>query len=112
MTEEQYWDGDTSLVRAYRKADEMRRKRRNEELWLQGAYIYEALCDVSPVLRPFAKAGTKPVPYPEEPYPITVEDMREREEREKREKMEVMKRRMLAFTEAVNKKLKEGEIDA
>ena len=35
--------------------------------WEQGLYIYEALCDVSPILRAFSKA-TKPLQYPQQPY--------------------------------------------
>ena len=31
-------------------------------------YIYEAICDVSPILHAFAKSGTRPRPYPEKPY--------------------------------------------
>ena len=34
-------------------------------------YIYEAICDASPVLHAFAKRGTKPHPYSEKPYPIS-----------------------------------------
>ena len=89
MTPEQYWDGDPSLAKYYRKSDEIRRERRNQELWLQGMYIYEALCDVSPVLNAFAKKGTKPNPYPDHPYPLSTKDrdaekkLRERRERDK-----------------------------
>ena len=31
MTPEQYWDGDPMLAHYYRKAEEMRQKRKNEE---------------------------------------------------------------------------------
>ena len=62
MTEEQYWDGDPELVKYYRKAEEIRNEKRNQELWLQGMYIYEALCDASPIFHAFAKKGTKPRP--------------------------------------------------
>lgn len=71
MTEEQYWDRDCRLVIAYRKADELRMSRKNQEMWLQGAYIYEALSRVSPLLHAFAKKGTKPAPYLAEPFAIT-----------------------------------------
>ena len=71
MTYEQFWEGDPSLTKYYRKADEMRTEKMNMEKWLQGMYIYEALCDVSPVLNAFAKKGTKPHPYVDKPYPIT-----------------------------------------
>mgnify|MGYP000200049026 len=40
-------------------------------MWLQGAYFYEALSRVSPLLHAFAKKGTKPAPYLAEPFAIT-----------------------------------------
>ena len=89
MTSEQYWDGDPSLPKYYRKADEIKQARRNQELWLQGMYIYEALCDVSPVLNAFAKKGTKPNPYSDHPYALSSKDraaekkLQEQREREK-----------------------------
>ena len=71
MSEEQYWDRDPTLAKYYRKADAIRTERMNQEKWLQGLYIYEAICDVSPVLHAFAKKGSKPRPYTAEPYPLT-----------------------------------------
>lgn len=106
MSAEQYWDGEPSLAKAYRKADEIRQKRRNEELWLQGMYIYEALCDVSPMLHAFAKRGTKPRPYSDRPYAITNRD-REEEHRVKMEKeREKAKNYMEAKMAAINKRFK------
>ena len=103
MTPEQYWDGDPALAKHYRKADEIRRKRRNEELWLQGMYIYEALCDVAPVFHAFAKKGTKPNPYSEHPYAITSRDREEeRRIREKRDR-DKARRYMEAKMVAINK---------
>lgn len=79
MTHSQFWNEDACLVKDYRKADELRTKRKNAEFWLQGMYTYEALCNVSPVLHAFAKGGTEPIPYPAKPYAITQEERRERE---------------------------------
>ena len=104
MTPDQYWDGDPMLAKWYRKAEEMRQKRRNEELWLQGMYIYEALCDVSPLLHAFAKRGTKPVPYPDHPYSITSKDMEEEKERKVRLEREKAKQYMLGKMAKLNKR--------
>ena len=108
MTSEQYWDGDPTLVKYYRKADEMKKERLNEELWLQGMYIYEALCDVSPVLHAFAKKGTKPQPYSDKPYSIN-EKQRERDEIIKEQKrVEKGKRFMEALMKSNNKRFEGG----
>ena len=80
MTEEQYWDRDCQLVVAYRKAEEIRVNRRNQEMWLQGAYFYDALTRVSPLLHAFAKKGTKPVPYLSEAYALTEKQVELKEE--------------------------------
>ena len=85
MTYDQFWNGDPILAKQYRQADELRQERRNQELWLQGMYIYEALCDVAPVLRAFAGKGAKPAKYSEEPYAITPKQRKRiEEEREKK----------------------------
>ena len=106
MSPEQYWDGDPMLAKYYRKADEIRRKRRNEDLWLQGMYIYEALCDVSPVLHAFAKRGTKPAPYPDHPYAITVSDREEEKKIKAHREQEKARRYMEAKMAAINKHFK------
>lgn len=104
MTYDEFWNHDVSMVRAYRKAQEMRDRRRNQELWLQGMYIYEAICDVAPILHAFAKKGTKPTPYVKEPYPITAEEIRERDKREAKEKEERLKAEFAAFVEQMQKR--------
>ena len=43
MTPEQYWQGDPDLVQYYKQAQRLRDERKNQELWLQGLYIYKAL---------------------------------------------------------------------
>jgi hypothetical protein len=105
MTYDEVWNGDVSMVKAYRKANELRDKRRNQELWLQGMYFYEALCDASPLFRFSMKSGTiKPEPYVKEPYPITEAEVREREEREARVKQERLKAQFALFAEQMRKK--------
>ena len=107
MTYEQYWMGDPTLPKYYRKADEMRTERKNQELWLQGMYIYEALCDVSPVLHAYAKKGTKPRPYVEDPYPLNEKQKERAEEERERITAAKAKRNMEAFMIANNKRFEE-----
>ena len=104
MTEEQYWDKDCTLVAAYRKAEELRMNRRNQEMWLQGAYFYDALCRVSPILHAFAKKGAKPVPYLSEAYALTEKQVELRQEEHAKGVYDKGKKLMEGFMASHNKK--------
>lgn len=43
MTFEQFWYGPPQLCETYRKLHRIRTEQRNQELWLQGLYVYDAL---------------------------------------------------------------------
>ena len=106
MSYDDFWNGDVMMVKAYRQADELRLKQKNHELWLQGMYMYEALCDVSPLFRFSMKKGTaKPEPYAKEPYPITALEVRERKEREEKLKQERFKAEFALFVERLKTKM-------
>jgi hypothetical protein len=98
MSYKQFWYDDPKLVVAYRKADEIRRRRMNEELWLSGIYTADALS--ATVGNMFTK-GQK-YQYPSEPKPITQSEIEERREREERLKMERIKARFTARALDVN----------
>lgn len=102
MTPEQFWEGSPELTIGFRKADLIRRRRMNEELWLQGIYVAEALN--ATVGNMFSKGNKNK--YPSEPMPITEDEQRERHEREQRAKMDRIK---AAFTaKALNMNAKIG----
>lgn len=98
MTYEQFWHDPPELVIAYRRADEIKKRRVNEELWLAGIYTAEALA--STVGNMFSK-GSK-YQYPSEPKPITVSEAQERQEREQRARMEQIKARFTARALSLN----------
>ena len=101
MTSEQFWHGEAELAQSYRKADRIRRRRRNEEMWLEGIYVAEALN--ATVGNLFVKGEKNQ--YPAEPFPLTVEEHQERKEREERKRMERMKAAFIARSLQVNTKL-------
>lgn len=106
MSYDEFWSGDVSMVKAYRKANELRDKRNNENLWLQGRYFYDALCAASPLYRFTMKKGMiKPEPYTKEPYPITEAELRAKEEREAKAKEERLKAEFTAFIERMRNKM-------
>lgn len=110
MTYEQYWDGDCLLTRYYRKAHQMKQKRRNQELWVQGAYIYEAIIDIAPVLHAFAKKGAKPLPYVSEPFPLTQKEVIERRKQEEKIKYNKQKAKIAAWAAKTNTQIARREV--
>lgn len=81
MTYEEYWYGDPLMVRAFYKADKLRRERTDEEAWLYGLYVLNALN--ATVGNMFRKSG-QPAEYPKEPF--LIQKQREERERSEREK--------------------------
>lgn len=109
MTAEQYWDGDCTLVIGYRKAHQLRQEELNHYAWLQGLYVYKAVGSLAPIFHTFAKKGTKPDPYLENPIPLTRKDQEDVEERKAKQVMEKGKANMLAFMASHNEKFKQKE---
>ena len=107
MSAEQYWNGDPSLARYYRKAEEIRNEKRNKELWLQGIYFYEALCDASPLFRSLSKKGTRAQPYPDHPYALTDKDAEAEKERKAKNVSSKGKSYMMAMMASTNKRFAE-----
>ena len=104
MTYDEYWNQSPSLVRAYRKAWQMKREQKNYEMWMQGMYIYNALLCVAPVMRAsFGGGKVEPGKYPDKPYPLTEKEVQEREAEKERENFE----RFLAQLKADNKRVQD-----
>lgn len=68
MTYEEFWEMDCSLVKDYREAKRLRLDEANYVAWLNGLYVYDALCKASPLFRAFSRSGTTAAPYPDKPY--------------------------------------------
>lgn len=84
MSPEQYWDGENEWKKAFRKAHQIKTNNENLMMWLQGRYIYDALCMVSPLFNALSKRK-EPYPYITEPYAIDKEHI-EKKQKEKKEK--------------------------
>ncbi len=92
MTYDEFWNDDFFKCKYYREYHKLKVKQKDEEMWIQGMYIYEALCDVSPILHAFSKKGTKPLPYAEKPYMSTAPSLKSEEEK----KQEIENARLIA----------------
>jgi hypothetical protein len=102
MSYDEFWNQDVTLVRAYRQADDLRRRRQNEMLWMQGIYMRDALlCTVGNM---FSGKGSAPIEYPKEPYPVTSAQIAEKKEAERRSMEERMKADFMALAARMIKK--------
>ena len=94
MSYSEYWDESPSLAIAYKKAHELNLRRKNEELWLQGVYFTRAI----------ACCLDKKSKYPEEPLPITQQQLDEKKDREAKAKFDKMKAIMNMAQKNINRK--------
>ena len=96
MTYEQYWHGDPWLVRAYAQAYLLRRKVDNEQAWIQGAYIANAVTVA--IANTFGKKKTDYLKKPLEIFPKT--------EAEKKAEVREERRKVIAWLNGMARKAK------
>ena len=73
MTYDEFYNKDHTLAIAYRKAYRIKRKQENQDMWLLGGYVYDAITRVSPLFNPF-NSHPKPMPYLDKPFPMYEEE--------------------------------------
>ena len=94
MSYDEYWYGDAYLVKFYRDSYKLKIRYDDVFMWKQGMYIYEALCDVSPILHAFSKKGTKPLQYRTKPMSEETKENKTEKEKDIQVKQERMKARI------------------
>ncbi len=77
MSSAEYWEGDPSLPRYFRKAFQTRQKRENEQAWLHGLYIYDAMVSA---LTHFSKDKKDHKSYTSKPYSFDQDELEKEEE--------------------------------
>ncbi len=94
MSSAEYWSSDPSLVRYFRKAYNLKQEEINNNAWLQGMYIYDA---VSTALHNALRGkNTKAREYAKRPYEF---ENREKTEQEKAQEVQVAKDEALTWME-------------
>ena len=101
MDYQTYWIDDPLLINAYVRADQIKQRRKDHELWLQGLYVYHAIGNLAPVLNALAKSH-KPGKYPEFPFSTPQEEIEQA-------KAERFKQQLREYARAFNQKIKEKE---
>lgn len=85
MPYELFWNGEPELVQTYREAHELSNQQKNQELWLQGLYVFMGFRSVAEAIVSgiSGNKSSKPKSYPEEPLPITEGEQKAATERNK-----------------------------
>lgn len=94
MSFDQFWYDSPWLTKFYRESYKLKIRYDDVFMWKQGMYIYEALCDVSPILHAFSKKGTKPLQYRSKPMSEEHREMQTEKEKEIIQKNEQLKARI------------------
>ena len=94
MSSAEYWEGDCSLTRYYRKAYKIKQEEINNNAWLQGLYIYDAVSTA--VHNALRGKNTKAREYAKQPYDF---NNREKTEFEKVKEVEVERQKAFAWME-------------
>lgn len=110
MTYDEYWNKDARLVRYYREAEKIKAERENTGYWLQGAYIYSAICSAFPLFNPYVK-DHKALPYLTKPYEMQGKKKAETPKQAELDEMTVQKSKFEKMMRGINTKFsnKSGE---
>ena len=101
MTAEEYWHGDPSLPRAFRKAYKLKQEQINHDAWLHGLYVYDA---VASVVSCFSKNTSSHHQYATEPYSFSATKTEEEKKIEAEAQAEVW---MKTWAKATQKMFKD-----
>lgn len=104
-----FWHGDVFAVRDYAKADEIKKNRKNQELYLQGYYIYEALVRVAPALHAFSKKP-EPMPYLDNVIPLSKKEQEEQVAAKEKERYEKLKQVMEQWAIETSERKEEQDV--
>lgn len=85
MSYEQFWYGNPKLVIAYREAHKLKIEQVNQQLWLQGLYIHNAVGVL--LANMFKSKGATPEKYMEQPIDLFHREKTESEKVEQRNKV-------------------------
>ncbi len=81
MSWEQFWHGDPWMAKAYRESYMLYQRKRNEEMWIQGAYVANAVATA--IANSFSKRKVDYIKKPLDIYPKTYAEEQEEARQEK-----------------------------
>lgn len=105
MSSAEYWESDPSLARYFRKAYRIKQEEINNNAWLQGMYVYDAVSTA--VHNALRGKNTKAREYAKQPYNF---ENKEKSEIEKAKEVEIEQEKAAAWMEnfvRINQKSRE-----
>lgn len=72
MSADEFWNCDPRMYRVYREKDRIENERKNELLWIAGAYVCEAIATC-------LSTDKNPHPYPAQPFDLHLREDTEEE---------------------------------
>ena len=79
MSYDEFWYGKPILAKYYREKHKLEIEQTNQQLWLQGLYIYDAFAVV--LSNAFSKRKKKYIEHPLDLFPPTEEEQKAKAER-------------------------------
>ena len=97
MSYAEYWEGDPLLARYYRKAYRIKQDEMNNNAWLQGMYVYDAISTaLHNALRGMGKQKPPAKDYAKQPYEL---NKKNKTEQEKAKEVEIEQEKAAAWME-------------
>ena len=97
MSYAEYWEGDSELAQYYRKAYRIKQEEFNNNAWLQGLYVYDAISTaLHNALRGMGKQKPPPKDYAKQPYDLF---KKHKTEQEKAKEVEIEQEKAAAWME-------------
>lgn len=91
---DEFWNGDYTRLKYYVEKHKLEIEKRNQELWLQGLYNFDAL--TTAISNALAKSASQRKKYPEKPYRIT-EQSEEEKQAEKQKMVDDFRSQLMAL---------------
>ena len=97
MSYDEYWEGDPKLTTYYRKAYLIKQEEMNNNAWLQGMYIYDAVSTaLYNTMRGFGKSKPPLKDYAKKPYELK---NKVKSEADKQKEIEIEQQKAAAWME-------------
>ena len=96
MSPTEYWTGDSTLVRYYRRAYLIRQENENNNAWLQGLYVYDAISTA--LANALRDKGASAKDYAKKPYDFK---NRVKSEAEKAHEVDIEQQKAAAWMESL-----------